>query len=213
MSVGDSDKVLLVVCGLKTEAAIAAGKGVTTVCGGGDQRRLAADLARLAPMVSGIISFGVAGGLDPRLQPGDLRVGEGIVTADGRCYPVDAGWVSRLSANLGVPAALLAAVDNPLADVTGKAALRAATGAATVDMESHLAARAAQDAGVPFAALRAAHRGGIFGAVLVAAASGRPDAEVQHSSEIHLRWRIPSSRHEVAHRVMVENARGFGAEA
>lgn len=154
MSVGIGDKVILVVCGLKAEAGIAAGDGVMTICGGGDQRRLAADLARLAPTVSGIISFGVAGGLDPRLKPGDIRIGDGIVTADGRRFPVDAGWVSRLHAKLGVPTALFAAVEAPLADVAGKAALRAATGAATVDMESHLAARAAQDAGVPFAALR-----------------------------------------------------------
>ncbi len=146
--------MILVVCGLKAEADIAAGKGVTTVCGGGDQHRLAQDLARLAPKASGVISFGIAGGLDPTLEPGDTRVGAGIVIADGRRYPADEGWVSRLSSSLGVPAALFAAVDTPLADVTGKAALRAATGAAIVDMESHIAGRAAQAAGVPFAALR-----------------------------------------------------------
>lgn len=147
--------MILVVCGLKAEADIAAGEGVTVVCGGGDGKRLAADLARLAPGAAGIISFGVAGGLDATLKPGDLRIGSGVVTADGIRYPADPGWGSRLSARLGVPAALFAAVDTPLAEIAGKAALHAATGAATVDMESHLAAGAAQAAGVPFAALRA----------------------------------------------------------
>lgn len=147
--------MILAVCGLKAEAEIAAGEGVTVVCGGGDQERLASDLARLAPGAAGIISFGVAGGLDPTLEPGDLRVASGVVMADGSRYLADAGWASRLSARLGVPIASFAAVDVPLADVLGKARLFALTGAATVDMESHVAARAAQTAGVPFAALRA----------------------------------------------------------
>ena len=146
--------MILVVCGLKAEADIAAGQGVRVVCGGGDQDRLAADLARLAPEASGIVSFGVAGGLDPSLRPGDLRVAHGVI-AGHRLYPAEAEWVSRLTARLGVPAVLFAAVDSPLADVAGKAALHAATGAAAVDMESHVAARAAERAGVPFAALRA----------------------------------------------------------
>ena len=146
--------MILVVCGMKAEADIAAGQGVTVVCGGGDQDRLAADLARLAPQASGIVSFGVAGGLDPSLRPGDLRVAHGVI-AGGRRYSAEAGWVKRLTSQLGAPAVLFAAVDEPLADVAGKATLRAATGAATVDMESHIAARAAERAGVPFAALRA----------------------------------------------------------
>ena len=146
--------MILVVCGLKAEADIAAGQGITVVCGGGDQDRLASDLARLAPTATGIISFGVAGGLDPSLKSGDLRVARGVV-ADGRLHPTDICWASRLSKRLGVPTALFAAVDTPLADIAGKAALYTATGAAIVDMESHVAARSAAKAGVPFAALRA----------------------------------------------------------
>ena len=147
--------MILVVCGLKAEASIAAGEGVTVICGGGDQARLAADLARLAPGAAGLISFGVAGGLDPCLEPGNLRVASGVMLEDGTHYPSHAGWTARLSARLGVPAVPFAAVDAPLADVPGKAALYAATSAATVDMESHLAAYAARVANVPFAALRA----------------------------------------------------------
>ena len=147
--------MILVACGLKAEAKIADGEGVTVICGGGDQACLADDLARLAPRAAAIISFGVAGGLDPSLKPGDLRVASGVVTADGSRYPADPGWSTRLSARLGVSIGLFASVDVPLADVAGKAALHARTGAATVDMESHVAAMAAQAVGVPFAALRA----------------------------------------------------------
>lgn len=147
--------MILVVCGLKAEAEIAAGDGVTVVCGGGDQVRLAADLARHAPTADAIVSFGVAGGLDPSTRPGDLMVATGVVTADGRSFPANMAWAARLASRLAAPAVLFAAVDVPLADVAGKAALRAATGAALVDMESHFAAQAAHSAGIPFAALRA----------------------------------------------------------
>ena len=147
--------MILVVCGLKAEADIAAGDDVTVVCGGGDQARLAADLARLAPKAAAIVSFGVAGGLDPSLKPGALAVAAGVVTTEGERYPSDPEWALRLAGRLAAPTTVFAAVDVPIADVAGKAALHAATGAALVDMESHLAARAAQHAGLPFAALRA----------------------------------------------------------
>ena len=147
--------MILVVCGLRAEAGIAAGEGATVVCGGGDGQRLAADLMRLTPIAAAVLSFGVAGGLDPALRPGDLRVADGVSAPGGQRYPTDRGWTGRLAARLAVPIARFAAVEAPLADIAGKAALRAATGAATVDMESHIAARAAVEAGVPFAALRA----------------------------------------------------------
>jgi hypothetical protein len=48
----------------------------------------------------------------------------------------------------------LAGVEQVIAARAGKAALRSETGAAAVDMESHIAAAYAADAGLPFAALR-----------------------------------------------------------
>jgi hypothetical protein len=50
--------------------------------------------------------------------------------------------------------ASIAGVDHVSADREDKARLRSATGAAAVDMESHIAARAAKSHGLPFAALR-----------------------------------------------------------
>lgn len=147
--------MILVACGLKAEAAIAAGEGIHVLCGGGDQARLAADLVRLAPAATAILSFGVAGGIDPALKPGDVRIASAVVSPDGRRYGTDAAWAARLSTRLEVPTVVFATVDAPLADPAGKAALRAGTGAATVDMETHLVAAAAAAAGKPFAALRA----------------------------------------------------------
>src|SRR5258708_33744560 len=48
----------------------------------------------------------------------------------------------------------LAGVEQVIAATAGKAALHSETGAAAVDMESHIAAAYAAAAGIPFAALR-----------------------------------------------------------
>ena len=48
----------------------------------------------------------------------------------------------------------LAGVEEVVVAQAGKAALRSETGAAAVDMESHIAAAYAAEAGLPFAALR-----------------------------------------------------------
>jgi hopanoid-associated phosphorylase len=144
---------VLVVCGMAFEAAIAAGPGVVTLCGPG-----AAGLARLcsrgAPAWRGIISFGTAGGLDPALRPGACVLADAIATPAGR-LPVDAHWLDALRACL--PDALqgtLAGVDRPLCDAAARAGLWRGSGACAVDMESHRAARFAQQLGLPFAACR-----------------------------------------------------------
>ena len=74
---------VLIVSGLKREAAILAGPGRLTVCGDGSTLR--ARLAELADVrIDVVISWGVCGGLDPRLRPGDLILGAEVVSADGR---------------------------------------------------------------------------------------------------------------------------------
>ena len=153
---------MIVVCGLAAEARIAAGAGVSVLAGGGDGVRLARDLDALCldligTAKSGVISFGVAGGLAPGLAPGAVCVADGIVTPDGAFLETDAGWTSRLAASLAATQATrgrFAAADAPVAGVAAKAALHGRTGALVVDMESHVAARAAALHGLPFAALR-----------------------------------------------------------
>jgi adenosylhomocysteine nucleosidase len=106
----------------------------------------------------GVISFGVAGGLDPSLKSGDVVVATEVLAGDTR-------WLAALPLNEQVIASValgrrrvvrggLAGVERVIAAKACKAALRSETGAAAVDMESHIAAGYAAAAGLPFAALR-----------------------------------------------------------
>ena len=165
----------VVVCGLVAEAKIAAVPDV--VAGGGDGARLAARLADLPTGLPALLSFGVAGGLDPALRPGDVRVASGVDYGSERIVAAHT-WAQRIAAAINAPIALFAGSDIVVADIAAKAALHDATGAACVDMETHIVAREAVRRGIPWAAIRAitdpAHR-----ALPHAAAVGmRPDGSI-----------------------------------
>ena len=145
---------MIVVVGMAFEARIAAGLGLQIICGG-DGRNLAQTIARaMAGGCSGLMSFGVAGGLDPALPPGTCVIGSAVL-AGKRCVAMDQRWSQRLlqaipnpvhGALLGVPA--------PVATPEAKRALFLKTGAVAVDMESHVVADVAAAHGVPMAAIR-----------------------------------------------------------
>jgi adenosylhomocysteine nucleosidase len=150
---------VLIVTGLVQEARIAAGPGMAVICSSSDPRQLRALLATLDPAsFRGVISFGVAGGLDPTLKSGDIVVATEVLAGDAR-------WLAELPLNEEQIASValkrrrvvrggLAGVEKVIAARAGKAALWSATGAAAVDMESHIAAAYASEMGLPFAALR-----------------------------------------------------------
>jgi hopanoid-associated phosphorylase len=147
------------VTGLVQEARIAAGPGMAVICSSSDPRQLRALLATLDPSsFRGVISFGVAGGLDPALKSGDVVVATEVMAGDGR-------WLAGLTLNDELVARLalgrrrvvrggLAGVEQVIGAKAHKAALWSETGAAAVDMESHIAAAYAEESGLPFAALR-----------------------------------------------------------
>ena len=135
----------VVACGLKREAKlIARGGGVLTVAGGGNSARLERELDDMANMFPGVIvSSGLAGALDPALNPGDV-----VIDGDPR-------FVARVRSVL--PEAIagrVVGVDSIAATVAGKRALREATGAIACDMESHIAERVARRRGRPFGVIR-----------------------------------------------------------
>jgi hopanoid-associated phosphorylase len=118
--------------------------------------------AAIARGASGIISFGIAGGLRPGLVAGDWVVASGI--ANGKSViETDRAWTQRLLEIL--PHAVHANVAGANAVVKSpleKFQLHDETGAAAVDMESHIAAEIAAKHRIPFVACRvildAAHR-------------------------------------------------------
>jgi hopanoid-associated phosphorylase len=141
---------VLAVVGLKREAVVLRGLGVETIAGGGDPQRLARDLAERARQAAGIISFGMAGALDPALRIGDFVIGE-RVAGGAKC---DTAWTQALAARLPQARIGLVHGENRLiSEPWAKAALYA-TGAIAADMESDVAGEAATDAGIPFAILR-----------------------------------------------------------
>jgi hopanoid-associated phosphorylase len=150
---------ILIVTGLVQEARIAAGPGMTVICSSSDPRQLRALLTVFDPStIRGVISFGVAGGLDPSLKSGDVVVATEVVAGDAR-------WLAGLALNEELIANVamgrrrvvrggLAGAEEVVAAQARKAALWIQTGASAVDMESHIAAAYADEAGLPFAALR-----------------------------------------------------------
>jgi hopanoid-associated phosphorylase len=145
---------VVVVTGMAFEARIAAGAGVEVLHGtrgAGLERMLA---TRLRLPCDGVISFGVAGGLDPSLAPGAVVVAERIVNG-GDGFDTDPGWCAALRQALPwAVVGTVVGVDAAVASVADKQALQRVTGALAIDMESHLGARLAQAADLPFIACR-----------------------------------------------------------
>lgn len=146
---------MIVITGLAAEARIAAGPGIKTFAGGGQAKRLEADLqSAIAEGGRSILSFGIAGGLVPRLRPGAWLIARSVVDGTTR-IAADARWSARL-AQL-IPHAEIVdvcGVDTPLGSPAEKRAAHEATGAGIADMESHIVARVAEANGVPFAVCR-----------------------------------------------------------
>jgi adenosylhomocysteine nucleosidase len=148
---------ILVVTGATFEADIAAGDGVITVCSGADPSRLRALLNDIDPQkIRAVISFGLAGGLDPALRPGDVLIADDIV-AGTRTWKANPDLASALQAALNEKAlrCRFTGADATVMTAHAKTALRVATNAAAVDMETHIAAEFAERAKLPWGALRA----------------------------------------------------------
>lgn len=143
----------VVAVGLKSEAALLPA-GTRVVVSGGDPARLAELLEALPPDVTGVLSFGIAGGLGSGAATGDIFVGTSLRTLS-ESFPVDPDWRARLIRRTSAASAIMAASETLLATVEAKRALHLATRAAAVDMESAVAARFARARGIPFAVLRA----------------------------------------------------------
>lgn len=174
----------LIIVGLSREARIARGLGEVAVGAAG-----LASAHTDAP--SGLISFGLCGALDPEARAGDLIIADGVVSAEGR-FAADQAWTDALRAALpGARRGDMAGADVILAGPAAKAALRRATSAAAVDMESHHMARAAQAAGLPFAVVRAVSDAADRTLPQAAQAGFKPDGEPDIAAVIRALARAP----------------------
>ncbi|QLH39564.1 MAG: purine phosphorylase [Defluviicoccus sp.] len=113
----------------------------------------------LAEGCTALVSFGCAGGLDPRLGPGTVMVATEIVDRQGGRFPTDRSWCARVLTALGDSvgeafAGRLLGNDSMLASAAEKQRLASELAASLVDMESHAIARVAAEAGVPMLAIR-----------------------------------------------------------
>lgn len=159
-NVPNQEPKLGIICGLEDEAkALGKWRNHRRVMAGvipGDARRIrrACDMM-WKEGVRLILSWGVAGGLDPQLAPGDVIVADGVVTPTGRALPLESERVPGAGLVDDQPPMLIAGVPKPVLTADAKAALHTQTGAVAVDLETHLIAAEADAAAFPAIAIRA----------------------------------------------------------
>jgi hopanoid-associated phosphorylase len=148
------ERFVVALVGMFFEARIAAGPGVFVICR--DTENKVAALLDLAIKrgCRSIISFGVAGGLAPHLRLGDWVVASSIIDAQQN-RPTDQVLSEKMLAMIpGASHAPIAGVDTAITDPKTKRRMHIKTGAAAIDMESHLVARLAATHGLSCAAVR-----------------------------------------------------------
>ncbi|MFQ5937521.1 MAG: purine phosphorylase [Acidiferrobacterales bacterium] len=129
------------------------------LCGIGAKRARRAAESLLDAGSTALLSWGMAGGLDPSLLPGHLVLPETIVASDCTQYRVDADWHARvcrcLQGQVVASSGALVESHTVVSDSAEKASLAQTFGAVAVDMESAAIAAAARRANIPFMAIRA----------------------------------------------------------
>ncbi|MGH6984256.1 MAG: nucleoside phosphorylase [Stellaceae bacterium] len=151
---------LAALCGFAAEARLARRFGLIAFATGGDAVRGRVLAAQAAEAADGLISFGIAGGLAPRLAAGTLLLPRMVIAGDDERLTVDAGLhgsvlAALAAAGLHAETGDLLALEAIIVTPQAKVAQHARHGALAVDLESQHAARAAQAVGKPFFVLRA----------------------------------------------------------
>lgn len=105
-----------------------------------------------------LVSFGIAGGLDPRIRAGSLILANEVITKEGERFRVDENARKALHKLVGLRIHIshspMLGTNRLILSSRRKVNLFVDTGAAAVDMESLAVARAATDAGIPFLVVR-----------------------------------------------------------
>lgn len=146
----DPDRIGFVT-GLAAEARLLRGVRRVGIGGGLPAGARAAAERLVAQGAQALVSFGLAGGLDPSLTPGTIVIPAEIVVETVH-FATDATLGGFFG---GITHGAIVQTDAVLATVAEKAAVFAATGAVAVDLESGAVAQVARLYGLPFTALRA----------------------------------------------------------
>ena len=114
--------------------------------------------ALIAADVDALVSWGVAGALDPGLVSGDTVLPVQVRDSEQHVYAADHAWHAALKSRLEQQRLFadgtILSVQDVQHDVRSKSDLHQATQALAVDMESAAVARVAQNANKPFVVVR-----------------------------------------------------------
>ncbi len=167
---GNLTPALGIVCGMVSEVRAlgrwANDPRIAIAVSGARPGRAEAEARRLvAEGCRALLRWGVAGGLDPALVPGDAVVPAEVVAEDGARFPlshtviarldraIQSGEMPRSSRGMTGSGAILG-LNSMVLTVAEKADLYQRIGAVAVDMESHRVVRVAAAAGLPVLAVR-----------------------------------------------------------
>jgi adenosylhomocysteine nucleosidase len=137
----------------------AVGQGtIVAVSGIGGSAATLAARSLVEAGVGSLVSWGMAGGLNPALRAGTICLPHAVISSAGAKFLTDPHWREQLGAAIagrsvvgGALISSVAAIDS----AAGKAAAFRDTGAMAVDMESAAVAEIAALHGLPFLAVRA----------------------------------------------------------
>jgi adenosylhomocysteine nucleosidase len=108
--------------------------------------------------VSALMTFGMAGGLDPALKCGSVVIPSELLSSDGARYAASRAWREQVAAAVSPLCAVsegnLLTSSHAIETPADKAAAFRTTGAAAVDMESVAVAEIAAQHHLPFIAVR-----------------------------------------------------------
>ena len=138
--------------------AVLADGNLLAISGMGPKAARSAALRLIDAGATSLVSWGLAGGLDPDLEAGAVCVPREVIAADGSRLSTARSWQESLSSSVPfgrrVGNDALLTTEYALETPADKSAARRATGACAVDMESSAVAQVAAAHGVPFIAVR-----------------------------------------------------------
>jgi adenosylhomocysteine nucleosidase len=138
--------------------AVLADGTLLAISGMGPKAARSAAMRLIDAGATSLVSWGLAGGLDPDLEAGAVCVPREIIAADGSRLSTARSWQESLSSSLSsdrrVGNDALLTMEYALETPADKSAARRATGACAVDMESSAVAQVAEAHSLPFIAVR-----------------------------------------------------------